>query len=1052
MLKNLVRSIRLVTGLALTSFALCTTTPAHAVPTLRAPLTVALQADVDNSGSITCGDRLRYTLSIQPQTEVGTDLQNVAFDIVPGTNLLFDPASVVAVNSNQTVHVVADPLSIHVDFGRVCNSTGCPGPPLSLVFDGQIRVVNTGSAVSIQGQVSGSNIKNTATDGTPNASIDPTVSPYPPCPPMRSVRATKTYTLIDDRDHDGAVDPGDAIRYTVQIQSTSAGVGVNAVRFDSGVDPNSSLVVGSVTTSRGTVLLGNGTGNSTVRVQVGDLAPNGSATITFDARVATPFPLQAGSISCQGTVTSTTGDISPTLTDDPTTVAANDPTRTAIDFDPDLALTKRDGGALAVPGQIVIYALGVSNLSPRQGAVGVTLSEVVPASATFSPKGSSSGWNCLGRNCTLSVGNVAASGALSRTFAIRIDESLPAGTSGFDNTAHVADDGTNGPEPSLKNNTASDSTPLDRTRARPDLSVTKDDGGAHVQPGAIVTYALRTANLGPLGASGVVLRETVPTHSTFTTRGSSPGWSCAEGSPSGTECTLLLGVLNGGGTGSSPTATFTVRAASHFPVGVSSLSNTVRIDDDGMNGPDADPANNTASDSTPLDGVAPNLKLAKRLDPSSGHRPGDRVVWHLLWENSGNQDAAGVVLSDPIPPYMTFDAKASSPGWVCAPGAATQTVCTLSIGTVGAGSGGDAHLALRIDSPFPAGVEVLTNCAELGNLIVRATTACSDVSIVATPDLVLTKSDGGISTRPGLTVAYVLRYENRGDQGTRGVGIEETLPEHTTFAPAGSTPGWSCADRTCKLGVPDLPVGASSSVTFAVRVDAKVPAGVAQIVNTALIRDDGQSGADPNPADNLASDVTPLVDGGPPPSAQLMAAKRDGLTVDHGAPGLADVGDHIRYEVLINNLGTGTAMDLVFRTGVDPRTTIVPGSVTVDASQAVIVRGNDPGDDSIEIRIASLAANRAVYFTFEVEVGALGTGPIRCQGEVLSGNAPRIVTDDPDTSIADDPTLTPIAGPPGPAVDIPTLGEFGFGVLVFLILGSAFPSLRRLEIPSIGKR
>ena len=54
--------------------------PALALPTLRAPMPAVLQTDVDRSGTVTCGDILRYTLTIEPQSEFGTDLQSVVFD------------------------------------------------------------------------------------------------------------------------------------------------------------------------------------------------------------------------------------------------------------------------------------------------------------------------------------------------------------------------------------------------------------------------------------------------------------------------------------------------------------------------------------------------------------------------------------------------------------------------------------------------------------------------------------------------------------------------------------------------------------------------------------------------------------------------------------------------------------------------------------------------------------------------------------------------------------------------------------------------------------
>ena len=132
--QNLPRFLRPLGGAVLLALGLIPS--ALALPTLRAPMPAVLQTDVDKSGTVTCGDVLRYTLTIEPQSEFGTDLQNVGFDIEPDTNSLFDPKSVVAVNSDQTVLVTADPLFLHVELGRVCNSPGCPAPPARVTFDG----------------------------------------------------------------------------------------------------------------------------------------------------------------------------------------------------------------------------------------------------------------------------------------------------------------------------------------------------------------------------------------------------------------------------------------------------------------------------------------------------------------------------------------------------------------------------------------------------------------------------------------------------------------------------------------------------------------------------------------------------------------------------------------------------------------------------------------------------------------------------------------------------------------------------------------------------
>src|SRR6185369_7877640 len=77
------------------------------------------------------------------------------------------------------------------------------------------------------------------------------------------------------------------------------------------------------------------------------------------------------------------------------------------------------------------------------------------------------------------------------------------------------------------------------------------------------------------------------------------------------------------------------------------------------------------------------------------------------------------------------------------------------------------------------------------------------------------------------------------------------------------------------LSIGDLPVGASGTATFAVNVVSPLPAGVTQIANTVSIADGGDSGPDLNPANNTATDTTPIVNN---PQADLRITKTDGKT------------------------------------------------------------------------------------------------------------------------------------------------------------------------------
>lgn len=91
---------------------------------------------------------------------------------------------------------------------------------------------------------------------------------------------------------------------------------------------------------------------------------------------------------------------------------------------------------------------------------------------------------------------------------------------------------------------------------------------------------------------------------------------------------------------------------------------------------------------------------------------------------------------------------------------------------------------------------------------------------------------------PGATLVYSLSYGNAGDLTATGVVITETVPNHTRFNAAASTPGWSCPNGSvpgtvCTLSVPDVAPGANQTALFAVTVDKSPGAGV--IRNLALV-------------------------------------------------------------------------------------------------------------------------------------------------------------------------------------------------------------------------
>ena len=276
----------------------------------------------------------------------------------------------------------------------------------------------------------------------------------------------------------------------------------------------------------------------------------------------------------------------------------------------DLQLVKTDGGVTAAPGDTITYTLTYRNVG-NGAAAGVVISETVPDHTTFvGPVG----WSCAagapaGSTCTYSVGALAAGAVASVDFTVQVITPLPAGVELTANTASITDDGSDGPEPTPDDNVASDTTPL---VAAPDLAITKDDGVDTVAAGSLVTYTLAVRNNGDQDATGIEITDTVPAGTAFVPAGSSPGWACAPDNSAGSACTLAVGDLDAG---DEQSFTFRLQVLDPLPGGLTAITNTAEVQDDGDNGDDPTPDDNRATDVDSI--VEAPANLAKALIATS---------------------------------------------------------------------------------------------------------------------------------------------------------------------------------------------------------------------------------------------------------------------------------------------------------------------------------------------------------------------------------------------------------------------------------------------------
>jgi uncharacterized repeat protein (TIGR01451 family) len=231
--------------------------------------------------------------------------------------------------------------------------------------------------------------------------------------------------------------------------------------------------------------------------------------------------------------------------------------------------------------------------------------------------------------------------------------------------------------------------------------------------------------------------------------------------------------------------------------------------------------------------------------------------------------------------------------------AAPNDVVSVNIGTL-PDSGKRVLIlfdATIISAPIPAGLHSVSNQGTVsgGNFSSVLTDdpdtgAPNDPTVTlidAAPDLFVTKSDGGITVRPGDPITYTLSYSNVGTQGATGVVLTDTVPANTTFNPAASSPGWTCvpnnnAGSTCTKPIGGMVGGATGSALFGVYVNLSITPPGTTITNTASIGDDLANGTEPVTSNNTATETTGVTT----PAGFVWATGLDGPGAALAAPGL----------------------------------------------------------------------------------------------------------------------------------------------------------------------
>jgi len=173
------------------------------------------------------------------------------------------------------------------------------------------------------------------------------------------INTTKQTRLLLDNDNNGQITAGDTLLYQITVANTGNTAATNVNLTDT-PDANTTLVIGTVQTSLGTVTTGNSAGDTTIAVLIATLPAGGSATVSFQVTINNPLPNGVTEIRNQGVVTSV--ELPPVDTDDPVTGQEGDETVLPLVPTPGLLVDKvLESNDPAYVTELVTFTIHITN-------------------------------------------------------------------------------------------------------------------------------------------------------------------------------------------------------------------------------------------------------------------------------------------------------------------------------------------------------------------------------------------------------------------------------------------------------------------------------------------------------------------------------------------------------------------------------------------------------------------------------------------------------------------------------------------------------------------
>ena len=242
----------------------------------------------------------------------------------------------------------------------------------------------------------------------------------------------------------------------------------------------------------------------------------------------------------------------------------------------------------------------------------------------------------------------------------------------------------------------------------PDVTVSKETNETLVELGETVAFTISYTNTSLAPANGVVLREIVPIDSSFDSALSDPRWICSPDGSAGNECTLDLGALAPGATG---TVNFVVTAAGAWSAGTTVIANTVSIDVDGA---DSAPEDNVGAADVPVDGgVDLAVSIVSDGNPLYYDYQQPTPVYTITYSNVSGQPAIAELV-EVLPAGTGSNYENFLNGWRC-DSINSGGTCTYQLGEVPPGVSGNVTFTYSA-SVYAPPADVVTNTVSIRDI------------------------------------------------------------------------------------------------------------------------------------------------------------------------------------------------------------------------------------------------------------------------------------------------------------------------------------------------